>query len=159
MKTNIIVLLLILSRIGFAQITIKKSSLDSGGKILQQNNIFMMMSIGEIAIQENSQGQLLISEGFINPDMTTSLGMDGFLKMKHVKIFPNPTVNFIKVDFQQSGNYQITIIDINSKIIYDKYINDKYLKIDMKSYRRATYLLIIKDLVNNKYQNFKIIKE
>lgn len=47
--------------------SIEKSSIDSGGGSFTAGNIEVLYTIGEVAIAEVSAGNIILSEGFINP--------------------------------------------------------------------------------------------
>ncbi len=153
------ILALFMATIGFSQTAIKKSSIDSGGASETTGNITLIYTIGEVAVQEQTNGNIHISEGFISVDSHQSLGIDdGFNPLQNVNVFPNPTSEFLVVNLEKLGDYELFLFDLNGqKLASYPLINQKDLQIDFQAYSVGTYFLVIK----NKDQNssFKIIKQ
>jgi hypothetical protein len=61
----------LLSQAAFSQ-TIVKSSIDNGGGSVITSDMNMVYTIGEVNVQESSNGDLRISEGFISPGLFSS---------------------------------------------------------------------------------------
>ncbi len=160
MKLQITILLVFIASLGFAQTSIKKNSIDSGGIISQSGNITMLSTIGEIAVQENTNANVYISEGFIGPDITSVLKIEQFLPMTNVSIFPNPAVDFLNVSFLEPTNAVLILYDNSDKMVLKqsmKHLN--HYKINMRNIIVGTYLLLIKSDEKQSYKSFKIIKK
>jgi hypothetical protein len=65
MKAYLTIIALLITYISFGQTAIKKSSIDSGGDISTNGTLKIVYTIGEVALQENTTGNIHISEGFI----------------------------------------------------------------------------------------------
>ena len=160
MKTILITIALLMACLGFSQTRIKKSSIDSAGNLSQNGSITMLSTVGELAVQENTNANIYISEGFISPITHLTLNTDNYKMLKGVKIYPNPAVNFVNVEIDASNNIEIILYDETGKTIYQE--NTSMLnnfKINMSSYEFGTYLLLIKDEENKLYETYKIIKQ
>jgi hypothetical protein len=80
MKTTYIVLIvLLISHIGFAQ-TIEKYSIDSGGASATAGGIEILYTIGEVNVQEHTTPTLSVSEGFITTDFKVHIDPKVFLQ-------------------------------------------------------------------------------
>ncbi len=66
MKTKIFFIAFFISQLTFCQ-TIVKSSIDNGGASVNNANIYLVYTIGEVIVQETTVGNISISEGFISP--------------------------------------------------------------------------------------------
>ena len=76
MKIKITVLtMLFISIITNAQ-SIEKFSIDSGGDSKTVGGIEILYTIGEVNVQELSAGNIVVSEGFINPEVIVAIKID-----------------------------------------------------------------------------------
>lgn len=159
MKIQITILAILMSSLGFTQTSIKKSSIDSGGAIAQNGTISILYTVGELAVQETTNGTIHISEGFISPEMLDALDVKSYTSLTGISIFPNPTVDYVTVHFTNSSNYLITITDLTGKKINSFTTNDSQFQIEMSNYSNGVYLVLVKDISNKKYKVYKILKE
>jgi uncharacterized protein YxeA len=160
MKKTLIIIALLIVELGFAQLSIKKSSVDSGGTVVTNSSITIIQTIGEVVVQENTTGTLHISEGFISPDMQSVLAVDNYASLEGVTIFPNPTIDFVKIHFMSNSNYFISLTDSSGKQIaaYNTIETNQY-SLDMTSYSSGIYLVLVKDLSKQLYKVYKIVKK
>ncbi|MCF6279430.1 MAG: hemagglutinin protein [Flavobacteriaceae bacterium] len=56
--------------------TIEKFSIDSGGASSTAGGIEILYTIGEVNVQELSAGNIIVSEGFINPEVVVDIKID-----------------------------------------------------------------------------------
>ena len=157
MKKYITFILLLIVGLGNAQTTIKKSSIATGGNTATQGNITLISNIGEVAIKEQSNANISISEGFISPDIFQVLGVEDMGELTGIQIYPNPAIDYVKVLFEDEGNYQVDLFDINGKHISSFSVdNDIEKVINLKNLQAGTYLLLVKKDKQRKV--YKIIK-
>ncbi|MCF6183857.1 MAG: T9SS type A sorting domain-containing protein [Bacteroidales bacterium] len=160
MKKIFFITSMLIVQLGFAQLTIKKSSIDSGGQIAQVGTTSMISTIGEVVVQENTQTNIHISEGFISPEMLSSLSIDNYTTLEGISIYPNPTVDFVNIEAVNAGNLNITLFDLNGRILlYKRFISSDSKQINMKPYTAGTYMLVVKNIVTQQYKAYKIIKK
>jgi len=160
MKNIIIILSFLLSLNLSAQTAVKKSNISSGGGIVTNGTTKIIYTLGETDLQETGNGTIHISEGFINPGLTASLGIENYTSLNNVKIFPNPASDFINIRFPEPGNSEILLSDINGKQI--AYFSDKNVnlqKINIQNLPKGSYLLIIKNSKLMQVKIFKLIKQ
>ncbi len=157
MKNLLIIIAFLIVELGFAQLTIKKSTIASGGNTATQGNITVVSNIGEVAVQEQSNSTISISEGFIAPDIMALLGVSNTAILTGILIYPNPTIDYIKVNFSETSNYQLGIYDLQGKLIRSEAVRDADEKtLNLKAVAAGTYLLVVKK--GTKHKVFKIIK-
>ncbi len=157
MKKHITFILLLIVGLGNAQTTIKKSAIASGGSTTTQGNITLISNIGEVAIQEQNNANISISEGFISPDIFELLGIEDMGELTGIQIFPNPAIDYVKVLFAEEGNYQVQLFDLNGKLISSFSVeNDVEKVIKLINLQAGTYLLLVKKDKQRKV--YKIIK-
>jgi len=158
MKKSLIIITLFIVQLGFAQLTIKKSSIDSGGMLSHNGNTTILYTLGELSVAENTNANISISEGFINPQMLQSLQVADFGILTGISIYPNPTVDYVNLSFTETGIYDISIFDINGKQLVSKTIDADNCKLDFANYKQAVYVLLVKNKSSKLYKTFKIIK-
>ena len=157
MKKNITFIILLIVGLGNAQTTIKKSTIASGGNTAMQGNITLISNIGEVAIREQSNANINISEGFISPDIFQVLGVEDMGELTGIQIYPNPAIDYVKVLFAEEGNYQVDLFDLNGKHISSFSADNNIEKIiNLKHLQAGTYLLLVKK--NKQRKVYKIIK-
>ena len=159
MKFFTILLLLLFGIQGFSQTAIKKSSISSGGNLSMVNNTQVIFSIGETAVQENTQSSIHLSEGFIGPDLRQSLGITDEVLFNGFKVFPNPTADLIHINFVKSSDYSLQVSDMNGKILLAKNTTQLTNTLDISRLARGTYLLLLKDTANHAFNVLKIEKK
>jgi len=119
--------------------TIEKFSIDSGGASTTANGIEMLYTIGEVHLEEANVNPIVLSEGFINPEVSATLSVgeeDGF----SIKIFPNPVSQTLYIFTKQTLEI-ITLYDVLGKEVYaSKHSN----QIDVSRYQQGLYFLKVK---------------
>ena len=75
-----------------------------------------------------------------------------------VKIFPNPTADSIHINFKQHGDYSFSMYDTSGKEIFKQETLQLNNIINLTNYASGIYILKIKDIASNTFQNAKIVK-
>lgn len=75
------------------------------------------------------------------------------LSDENIKIYPNPIQSTLFIELGNISKYEIIISDISGNVLYSQYDENK---IDLGNYPTGNYFLTLG--ANNKYYNFKIIK-
>ncbi len=146
--------------LSYGQTDVKKSSLSSGGGSASIGNTSLIYAIGEVAIQETTQGDTAISEGFISPEIWDNLEIEDYSLLKEVNLYPNPTFQFINLSFNNVQNYSISIRDITGKEVFkNTFEKTDRCQVDVSPFPKGVYVLLVKDLVNKKYSLLKVIKK
>lgn len=144
--------------IGFSQTSIKNSSLSSGGNASSNGNNSILYSIGELAIKEQTVSSYHLSEGFINPTINQTLGINTYTTLNGIKMYPNPTKGMVNISFENLSTYDIHIFDMLGNKIKHFNVNSIAKTLDISSLNNAVYLLIITDKKNKKTVSYKLIK-
>ena len=156
---NLAIVLFFISLTAFSQTAIKKSSIDSGGASVTNGNTTIIYTVGEVVIQEETVGNIHLSEGFIGKDIQKALGVSNFELFNEFKIYPNPTSDYVNIIFNKSSNYEISITDLNGKRI--NHFKSKKLSntINISKLSAGIYLIVLKDTKAKKYNSIKLIKK
>jgi hypothetical protein len=119
--------------------TIEKFSIDSGGSSALSGGINILYTIGEVNVQEASVNTIILSEGFINPEHSSTLSIGNEVGI-NIEFFPNPVSQTLYISTNQSL-VSISLYDILGKQVYtSKHTNH----IDVRRYQQGIYLLKVK---------------
>jgi len=159
MKKSIIIAVLLFSIIPFyAQVELRKQSVDSGGAIAQVGTVKMLFTVGEVAVAEATSGTYFVSEGFIGKDINLALGIVDFGELAGVSIYPNPVVDILHITLPDIHLYSIELFDMSGKCLLQKQSNGTLNnEINIQEYEQTVYLLLIKDTENQKVKIFKLL--
>ena len=158
MKNILILSFLLFSISAFSQ-KIEKSSISSGGESTSNGSTSIIYSIGEINVAESTSGNIHISEGFISKKLDSTLGIKDITKIKGAKLYPNPTIDYVNIDFTEIINAQIRIFNSSGKEVLSQIINDNKTRIDLSFLNRGLYLLHVYDIDNARVITYKISKK
>jgi len=160
MKKLLTLTLTLLVSLSFGQTAIKKENISTDGGSQTNGTTTVVYTVGEIAIQENSNGTIHLSEGFIGPDIAEAMDIKDYTLLQNINIYPNPTQDFVNINFENESEYQINITDLSGKIIYTFEENNQLeQRINLQNLKVGVYLLVIKDVKFKKYKIFKIVKK
>lgn len=76
-----------------------------------------------------------------------AMGDDTFTSVKETykgpefSLFPNPGDDLINLRFNESGNYQIQLLDVSGKLIYNQSLNGNRVQFDVSSVASGYYLI------------------
>ena len=160
MKKLLTLTLTLLVSLSFGQTAIKKENISTDGGSQTNGTTTVVYTVGEIAIQENSNGTIHLSEGFIGPDIAEAMDIKDYTLLQNINIYPNPTQDFVNINFENESEYQINVTDLSGKIIYTFEENNQLeQRINLQNLKVGVYLLVIKDIKFKKYKIFKIVKK
>lgn len=155
---NLIVVFLLFAISSQAQ-SIRSYVITNAGASLMSNEGGMYLSIGESMSTEISNGDIMISQGFLQVSVIASnaVSTDELLN-EPIKVFPNPSANNITIDIPEfEGAYQFQLFDITGSIIEQDNLMQSKQKIDLETVPPGTYLLkVIKD--DKQSKTLKIVK-
>jgi hypothetical protein len=83
-----------------------------------------------------------------------ALSLSGDSSINKVNIYPNPTSDFINIDFDDNISFSVKLYDIYGKLL-SSYTRTN--QINMGNLSEGIYLLEIKDLTSNQKRTDKII--
>jgi hypothetical protein len=153
-------LILLTTFVGFSQTVIQKSSIDSGGAGVTVGTTTIFYTLGEVAVQENTNGSIHISEGFISPDIIHSLGLEAYSILEGIRIYPNPTTDIITIEFKDIDTYEIIMYDHLGKQMercQAEQTDEKSL--DISNYSSGVYVVLIKSDTAQSYRTYQVIKQ
>ena len=158
MKKILLIIAISSVALGFSQTELRKSSISTGGGSTSVGTTQVIYSIGEVAVQEHTQGTTHLSEGFIGPDMAQALGITDYGTLSGISVYPNPVKDNFNLNLPQSSTYEVYLYNLQGKQIFFRQVNDTQQNFDSSRLTSAGYLLIVIDRKNKLKKTFKIIK-
>ena len=135
--------------------SIYKSSVDSGGALAVNGNLEMLYTIGEVNVQELTTGNIYLSEGFINGDVTTPLSVESSDILSGLSIYPNPITSKLYIKSTVSRISSINIYTLTGQQVMS--ITDNFNVIDLSVLPSSVYFFKIK--TESGMGTFKIVKK
>jgi len=159
MKTTVLLFFLLACSLSYGQVNMKKSGISTGGGSATAGNTTLTYAIGEVAVQENTQGNIHISEGFIGPDILSAVGIEDYTELSGVAVYPNPVETYLQIELPAEQDYEIYLFDLNGKQILQTGTNGSSTKqLNLEHLQTAVYMLIVVDRKNQKQKILKIQK-
>lgn len=152
--------LLIVSMSVFSQ-QISPEIISSAGDHFENDNVSISWTLGEPVIS-TLNGEYILTQGF-HQDFYIITSVDEIeLPDFDIKIFPNPTPDFLNLQMNQTSNikseYIIHLLDSKGNLLHEiketgGIINSR---INLQQFERANYFIRI--MVDEKHKTYKVIK-
>ena len=90
----------------------------------------------------------------------SSLSAEELSIQSNIRVFPNPTTYMVNVDLSQltQGDYQLYLVDLQGKVIYQQTTTEKSIELDMRNYSTGSYVLKVQTKGTQQLDTFQIIK-
>ncbi len=151
--TNIMFLLLFVAGSATAQTVI---SANGGTATVAGTQV--SWTIGEPVTATISDGTTTLTQGFQQSKLTVTAINDIQITGVEIKVYPNPTSDYITVHFSKvMENPTYLLFDLSGRLIEQKNIESTDAKIDMTRYAGGSYILKLNS-GQQPLQSFKIIK-
>ena len=115
-------------------------------------------TIGETIVATVGDANNTLTQGFHQSKLTVTAINDIQIAGVEIKVYPNPTSDFVTVHFSkvmEKPTYML--FDLSGRLIQQKNIESTDAKIDMTSYAGGSYILKVNS-GQKPLQSFKIIK-
>ena len=122
-------------------------------------SVSVSYTVGQVAVQANSDGSTTIYEGVQQPYEIQIIGIDNYPGIVlNAIVYPNPTVGNVQLtinDEQLEG--EVRVFDMNSKFLFVKKIEGENTEIPMSGLAAGTYFV---NVVSEKQvlKTFKVVK-
>lgn len=157
-KFIIIILSMVCYQLSAQQIN--KESIDSGGGFVASAEFSIIHTIGELVVAEKAEGNIHVSEGFINGQLMKITDIESFSMIEDLTIYPNPTSDIINVNFSERGSYKILLTGNRGALLkeyYSENILDK--SIDLSYLASGVYYLTIINTNKKLFQSYQVIRQ
>lgn len=133
---------------------IERKLLSSSGGHETGVSASLSWSLGEVIVSNNA-----IGEGFHFPGefQRMILAVEKKFDSK-VKIYPNPTSDFLKIEVGENSDYSVQMTDIQGRIL-NVIKQGRYYEYDLRMEQIGIYYFSVINLKNQKVETFKIVKQ
>lgn len=108
---------------------------------------------------QNCSSKMMKASPTMEPKKGGEKLTDGINSTKQ-SVYPNPVQDELTVNLGSSGkNYQVQVLSIDGKVIYQTTTSDNFLKIPFSDKPSTNYLVVVKNITDNSVQSFKVIKK
>ena len=139
--------------VSFAQ---KVTSAAGGTKSIPEYKVGW--TLGEPIIETGSAGNYVLTQGFHQPKLTvtsTEIFADDF----NVKVYPNPTQQFISIQSDKLlENKEYALFSLSGAKLMEGEIRDRTTKLNLENKASGSYFLKLSGENNRPLQTFKIVK-
>ena len=90
---------------------------------------------------------------FENTTYSSSLGINDIIG-EEIKIYPNPTSNYLNFSIKNPSDYQINVFDVLGKKVLETNIDSVNSRLDVSNLNRGVYILTFKNY-NGSYKFIK----
>ena len=117
-------------------------------------------TVGEAVIATMIGSTNTLTQGFQQTRLTVTAVTDLLYPGLEIKVFPNPTQEFITIRFSEYiEDTRYSLYDLRGKLIENKLINSADTEIDLKKYASGQYILKLTNKSKQPIQTFKLIKK
>ena len=88
----------------------------------------------------------------------TTLGVEEFNPLSAVKIYPNPVMSTLNIEYPLIEDMTVILFSIDGKKLIEKAISKKLTKIDISKFSKGVYLIQLSQGSNNFSQQIVINK-
>ncbi len=132
--------------------------ISSAGDYFENSNVSISWSLGEPIIETISDGTNILTQGFQQTKLSASEIFSINSDIINIKLFPNPTENFIYLKTSEFKNLNYRISDINGKILKEGNIISEITEISVSKFPAAVYFFkIMKN--NETIKIYQIVKQ
>ena len=157
MNKFIALLLVLISTLGYSQ-TISKQVIGTAGKTQSNSDLKVSWTTGEPVVGLMTAGGNQLGNGYYPALDLQALSIEDNAMDVNLKVYPNPTSQFLFVSHPELNSFSIQIVDLNGKQIYTGTIS-KEQPLDVSTYSQGMYLIILENKATNQKNTYKIIKK
>jgi hypothetical protein len=155
MKYSFIILILFLA----GSVVSAQHVVSSNGDSQSAGGVDVSWTVGEAVIETLVGGSTILTQGFHQTKLTITAVSELLIPGLEIKVFPNPTQDFLTVHFSEyiEGS-RYFLYDFSGKLLENKLIHSADMEIDMKKYASGQYILKLASKSRQPIQTFQIVK-
>ena len=154
-------LILLFTALGFLAVMTAQaqSAIVPTGGTATGNGGTVTYTVGQIAVQTNSDGTTSISEGVQQPFEISVVGVDEHPDITlTAKLYPNPTLSVCNLQCETWTDLdEVRVYDPNGKFLFRKKIESTLTEMDFSSYAPGTYFVNVYS-GKQSLKTFKVVK-
>ena len=140
-------------------IAFSQSAIVPMGGDMEGSGVTISYTIGQIAVQYNNEGGVIISEGVQQPYEIQTIGIDNYPSITlNAMVYPNPTTSNLQLAISnEEYEGEVKVFDTNGKYLYSKKIEGNKTEIPMSDLATGTYFV---NVLNGTQilKSFKVVK-
>jgi hypothetical protein len=131
----------------------------SNGDSKSAAGVEVSWTVGEAVIETILGSSNMLTQGFHQTKVTIIAVGEISIPELEIKVFPNPTQDFISVRFSEyiKGS-RYFLYDFTGKLLENKLINTADTEVDLKKYASGQYILKLTNKSHQPIQTFQIVK-
>ena len=157
MKKTICVLLIALGQTVFGQ-SISKQVIGAAGTTQSNDGVVLSWTAGEPVVGLMSSGGTQLGNGHFSSMEVTALSTEEFTMDVSIKVYPNPTTQYLFAEQKDNHPMEVRLIDLGGKTLMTRKADSKEA-IDVSGFITGMYLIEVRDTETNKTNTYKIIKK
>jgi hypothetical protein len=131
----------------------------SAGNFVSGTSVSLSWTMGEALTETFSSANSVLTQGFHQPDFTVSEVSEFVGKNPEIRVYPNPVVEYLNIDFGTTGEeYIISLYDMNGNVILNKPVMSGQTTISVGQLACSSYLLYVKDAKGEILKTWKIAR-
>ena len=157
MKKLLTIILFSFSICSFSQ-SVEIEAISSGGEYLENGNISLSTTIGELSVENFEQNNIILTQGFQQgffniTDIST-------IKKNNIEIslYPNPTTDVVNITCT-AHDCKYSVIDITGKTIFNGELRGYITPITLSNFNSGHFIIEIYSKGNKIEKTFKVIKK
>ena len=136
-----IVILLYCCNISSGQISIERQVIGSTGNLTNTGTIQASSNVGETVITTTLQSNLIVTQGFEQPDTMFTTGINIMNNIKfNIYVYPNPVSNELIIETNFNTEQKFEIINMVGQTLYTSNINKK-ATVNTSTFANGVYIL------------------
>jgi len=120
--------------------TLSQTVISSSGDHFQNGTASLSWTLGEPIINSLENGSARLSQGFHQPYLTVSQ-VSEYETTNPVRVYPNPSSAMLNIEFSNSGEYQVELLDILGRILQSYEIRGNHIELDLNDLPAANYMI------------------
>jgi hypothetical protein len=163
MKTfSPLIVVLMISSVGFSQ-SLERQVIGSAGDYATSGSISLSYTVGEVATTTLSNGNLILTQGFQQPDSDTINSIDEPLFVGDIAVYPNPTsdIVIVKINTDQTGLSLVLTNPLGQDLVATEIDTNggSYTgEVDMTRLAAGHYMLYLRDARGRVVTTYKVQK-
>ena len=158
-----LILFLSFSSIAFSQ-SVQREVFCTSGSYGNSVSVSLESNIGEFFIQTYAGSANIITQGFVQPDLSLVSFIDNDNSVHHTNVYPNPVKNILYVEMGEGEfkDLMVEIVDVLGRNFFSMQLNSLYgdnkWEINFESLSSGVYFVRVYSLENNMVDIFKVSK-
>lgn len=131
----------------------------SSGRVISNGNTSLSYTIGEPLVSKETNGEIVLSNGFQNAIIATITKIkNNLFKTSELLVYPNPSSGILNIENKTNkSDLKINIYNLQGQQVFNKQYEDlKTEQINLSNLSDALYILSIEDNNTKNFNTYKI---